>query len=200
MCHRFRNGNCATKGRTMLINVIHDQNRADRRILLQSEILEHGLEVKFWPALQEPVMVFAGINRAHKQVIRWAKEIKLPMVCIGEDDLHLTAPGAWKYFLDHIPTDFDIYLSGIYCGIIRKDRTVNDFCGLHLYIVHERFYDAFLGVSVELHLDRGLANKGKYIVCDQFCAIQRDGYSDNKKKYASYGHLLEGHKLCCDKI
>lgn len=183
-----------------MVNVIHDPKRNDRRILLESEIREQGFEVRYWPALFEPVMPFAGINKAHKQIVRWAMAEKLPMVCIAEDDVKFTDKGAWKYFIEHIPTDFDIWLAGISCGIIKADRTVRDFCGLHLYIVHERFYNQFLGVSVELHLDRGLAGKGKYMVCDPFCAIQHDGHSDNKNLFATYGHLWAPHKMCCDKL
>lgn len=183
----------------MIVNVIHDPERRDRRILLESEIREQGLEVRYWPALMVPEMVFAGINKAHKQIVRWAMQEKLPMVCIAEDDVHFTGKGAWKYFIDHIPEDFDVYLAGVSCGVIKKDRTVRDFCALHLYIVHQQFYDKFLGVSSELHLDRALADKGKFIVSKPYCAIQWNGYSDNKKKYATYDHLW-GDEFCCENI
>lgn len=184
----------------MQINIIHDSNRVDRKVLLDSEIRTHGLDVRLWPAIKDPQMTFRGINLAHKQIVRWAGLQKMPMVCIGEDDLHITGEGAWTYFVDHIPADFDLYLSCKYCGQILPDKTIKDFCGLHLYIVHERFYETFLGVNELEHLDRGLANKGKFVVAQPCCAIQYDGWSDQKGRYAAYGHLLTGLEMCCDTI
>lgn len=181
----------------MTINVIHDPRRQDRRILLESEIREHGLDVRYWNAIMDPQKSFRGISRAHKQIVRWAMTSKLPNVCIAEDDLHLVGPGAWTYFVDHIPNDYDLYLSGIYCGTIRPGNTTDDFCALHLYIVHERFYARFLGVNEDANLDRELAKMGRYVVCNPFAAVQHDGYSDNKKIFAKYGHHLKNRQLCC---
>lgn len=185
----------------MIINIIHDPHRTDRKVLLESEIREHKLNIKYWPAIKDPLRrSFVGINMAHKQVVRAARDEKLPMVCVGEDDMHLTDKGAFEYFLKNLPEDFDLYLSGIYCGKLLADGTVKDFCGLHLYIVHARFYDCFLGVDVMSNLDRGLSNRGKYVVCNPFCAIQHPGWSDNKQRFAQYDHLLQGKKMCCQDI
>jgi hypothetical protein len=189
----------------MIVNVIHDRQRADRRILLDSEIKEHGLQVRYWDAIKDPVMSFRGINLAHKQIVRDALVKKLPMVCIAEDDLHLTGPGAFRYFMEHIPTDFDLFLGGIYCGTIKPDNSVEDFCSLTLYIVHERFYVPFLGIDEKVHLDRGLARKGRFIVCNPFCALQHPGWSDNKRGYYDYGYLIQqyqdkGFGLCCNNV
>lgn len=186
----------------MIVHVIHDPNRHDRKVLIDSQIKEHGLAVQFWPSIVDPLRTFRGINLAHKQIVRWAREERLPMVCIAEDDLKITGKGCWDLFLKNIPSDFDLYLSGIYCGKIEADNTVIDFCGLHLYIVHERFYDCYLGVDEMTNIDRGMANRGRYVVSNPFCAIQYDGWSDNKRRYASYGHILpsvlRGRKLCCE--
>src|ERR1700677_1855384 len=102
----------------MIVNVIHDRARTDRYDLLQKEIETHGLTVKYWPAVKDPLnRVFVGISQAHKQIIRYAKENKLPSVCIAEDDLYFFAPGAWQYFLDNIPADYDIYLGVVFHGL-----------------------------------------------------------------------------------
>jgi hypothetical protein len=184
----------------MQINVIHNPFRTDRKVLLDSEAREHILSLRIWNSVHDELRPFRGINLAHKQIVRWARQEKLPMVCIAEDDFHLTAPGAWEYFIKNIPADFDLYLSGVYCGAVNKDNSVVDFCGLHLYIVHERFYSCYLGVDEMTNLDRGLAGRGRYIVSNPFCAIQHDGWSDNKQRYASYGHLLTNKKLCCENL
>ena len=65
-----------------------------------------------------------------------------------------------------------------------------------LYIVNERFYDTFLGLNEWNNLDRELAFKGRYVVCNPFVVTQHGGYSDNKK-YAreSYDEYLQGRKL-----
>ena len=90
--------------------------------------------------------------------------------------------------------DYDLYLGGIYYGKISEDNTVSDFAGAMLYMIHEKFYETFLTVSEEKDIDRSLANKGKYIVCNSFVAIQHNGYSDNKKK-VNYDSYLKGRIL-----
>lgn len=181
----------------MTINVIHDLHRRDRQVLLDSEIIEHGLEVKYWPAIIDPQFTARGISRAHKQIVRWAQAAGEEMVCIAEDDMHLCGPGAWQHFLNNMPTDFDLYLAGVYYGTIKGDMTVDDFCALTLYVVHERFYHQFLGIQDEQNLDRALARKGKFRVCVPFAVVQHAGYSDHKKAFRSYDHHLKGYELCC---
>jgi hypothetical protein len=179
----------------MIVNVIHDPARTDRYDLLQKEIETQGLEVRYWPAVKDPLnRVFVGISQAHKQIIRWAKENRLPSVCVAEDDLFFFAPGAWDYYLSKIPEDFDIYLGNVFHGL-NEDNTTDDWCGMTLYICHERFYDTFLGVTELNHLDRALARKGRYVVCDPMVSSQRAGFSDNKKAHDSYERYLVGRRL-----
>ena len=184
----------------MDINVIHDIRRADRYELLQEVIQEHGVKIQWWPAQFYAPASFVGVSRAHRQIVRWAKERGLPMVCIAEDDFYFTAPGAWEYYLANIPAQFDLYLSMVYAGHIQEDGTVPDFTALTLYIVSERFYDTFLAIPEFGHLDRMLSverprHGNKFVVCQPFIAQQRDGYSDQKRAYATYGHYLEGKTL-----
>jgi hypothetical protein len=178
----------------MKIHCIHDPTSKERKELVDKEIELHGLEIQFWPAIYDQLRPFVGISKAHKQIVKWARNSRLPCVCIAEDDFHLTAPGAWEFFLENIPVDYDLYLSGIYHGLI-VDHVVKDFCALHLYIVHSRFYETFLSCNEMNHLDRELCNKGKFVVCEPFAAIQHDGYSIHKKKETKYGHLLRGRSI-----
>lgn len=60
-------------------------------------------------------------------------------------------------------------------GNINLDNTVNDFSGLHFYKIKNNFYDTFLSTAEAKDIDRSLANKGKYIVCNPFSAIQHNG-------------------------
>lgn len=180
----------------MVLNIIHNPERTDRFNLLQKEIQEQELQVRMWPAIIHPLIPFAGISKAHKNIVSYAFQNDIPEICIGEDDLHFFAPGAWKYFVDNKPADFDLYLGGVFYGHIGEDSLVTDWCGMTLYIIKRRFYDTFLRLNEYNNLDRELANKGRYVVCNPFVVTQHGGYSDNKKRIQeSYDEYLTGRKL-----
>lgn len=136
-----------------------------------------------------------NINLAHKQIVEYAKLAKWPEVAIAEDDVRFFAPGAWDYFLEHKPTDYDIYLSSIYMGEIKEDNTTDYFCGFGLYICHSRFYDTFLVTDSEEHIDRSLKGKGRFVVSNPFIAEQWDGWSSNTGKEEKYGHLMNNRNI-----
>src|SRR5574338_29290 len=118
-------------------------------------------------------------------------------VLIAEDDFKLLGAGAYQYFLNNVPDDYDIYLGGIMDGSIDENNIVTDFfCGLTLYMVHERFYDKFLSIHKFGNLDRLLAGMGKFVVCNPMVVSQHGGYSDNKKQIVqSYDQKLIGRNL-----
>jgi hypothetical protein len=119
----------------------------------------------------------------------------LEEVLIAEDDVKFTAPYAFDYFLLQKPKDFDIYLGGISYGQIDSEGVTSDFSGLHLYIIKSRFYDEFLALDETIDIDRTLAGKGKFIVCNPFVAIQHNGYSDNKQRHEDLSLYFKGRKL-----
>lgn len=183
----------------MQINVIHNPESLDRMEKLQKVIDEYELDVKFWPAIIDPVMSFRGISLAHKQIVQYAKNRCLSRVCIAEDDFYFTSKQSWKYFLENIPMDYDLYLSGIYCGDIKKDNTINDFCGLHLYIVHERFYDRFLSVPNENNIDRVVGRAAdKVVVSFPFISLQHMGWSENNRQMSNYYDFLINRPVLMD--
>ena len=98
---------------------------------------------------------------------------------IAEDDIQFAAPGAFQYLKEQQPVEYGIYLGSISYGRIGNDNRVIDFSGLLLYQVHSRFYDCFLSIQSQNHLDRSLNGKGVFFVCPQFVAIEYEGYSDN---------------------
>lgn len=180
----------------MIINVIHLPEREDRLSLFQKEVKDQGLDVRYWPGIRDPLnRSFVGIAQAHKQIVSYSKKENTTCVCIAEDDVHFFAPGAWQYFLDNIPQDYDIYFGGVFWGELSEENTVVDLCGMSLYIVHERFYDTFLSLPDLNHIDRSLAGKGRYVVCDPMVVTQHGGYSDNKLRHDSYERYLVGKKL-----
>lgn len=123
------------------------------------------------------------------------QQTKSSFVFIAEDDIKFTARGAFEYFLQNEPQQYDIYLGGIIYGNINADNSVNDFAGAHLYKINKRFYNTFLSLPEEIDIDRTLANKGKFIVCKPFAAIQQNGFSDNQKKYRNYNRYLQNREL-----
>jgi hypothetical protein len=180
----------------MIANIIHNPNNEDRAKTLQAEIFRQktSFEVKIWDAIYLN-RAYRGIMQAHKQIVRYAKENNLPEVWIMEDDVRFPNIYGVEYFFQNKPKDFDLYLGGIYSGGIRPDNTVLNFSGLHCYIVNSRFYDKFLQVPENMHLDRGLGGKGKFVVCNPFAAIQHNGFSENTGKIENYDHHLKKYRI-----
>lgn len=172
------------------------RSREERLLSICKQSKEQGFAVRFWEGIFEINGV--GINKSFKKIVRWAKEQGLKMVCIGEDDLLFSAPGAWQYYLDNMPEEFDTYSGGVYSGEIKDGRIINGYSGHTLITVHERFYDFFLSVTDNDHLDRRLGNycfEKMYRVVEPFVVYQIQGYSDNFRRMAKHSSYLEGMKL-----
>lgn len=168
--------------------------REERVLSICQQSKDHGFAVRFWEGEYTP-QAFYGITASFKKIVRWAKENNLPMVTIGEDDLLFTAPGAWQYYLDNLPNEFDIYSGGIYSGQIKDGKIVNGYSGNTLITVHEKFYDFFLSVRDDYHLDRTLgtfAFEKNYRIVEPFVVIQLSGFSDNHRRGTNHeGKLLD---------
>ena len=170
--------------------------REENVLSIAAQSKTQGFSVRFWPGnTDENVFRCGNISRAFKQIVRDAKKNDLPMICIGEDDLFFTAPGAWQYYLDNMPDYFDIYSAGIYNGTLQKNRIINGYSGNTLITVHSRFYDFFLSANEDPlklglgHLDQWLGNfcfEKKYIVCLPFIVKQTPNYSENHRRVLNY--------------
>lgn len=168
--------------------LLAQDTRRERALSIVQQSKEQGFAVRFWEGVVDK-FAYIGINKAFKNIVADAKVNDFPMVCIAEDDMIFTAPGAWKYYLDNIPSSFDIYSGGIYAGQLNGNRIVNGYSGHTLITVHQRFYDFFLSVTDQDHLDRRLGNyafEKEYIVPPKFCVKQLGGYSDNHGRSATY--------------
>lgn len=174
-----------------MIHVIHNPLMEDRRLIMNYELKRQGItDFKLWPALfDKPIC--KGISRAHKQIVRYAKEHGLKEVTIFEDDVKFPAEDGYQFYLDRKPKNFDLYLGGIYRGDI-KDGKTNYFSSLHCYTVSERFYDRFLNVPESVPLDTSLLGLGEYYVCYPFAAIQYDGWSEGEMAFSKHEGLLKG--------
>lgn len=177
----------------MIINVLHLPHRTDRLIHLTEQMQSQRANFVLHDGIQN-IKPHVGISAAHRQIIRIAQAKKEPMCCVCEDDIEFSDPNAYKYFIEHLPDNFSMYMGCIYHGEIRPDNTVRDFSSLTLYIVHEKFYDTFLSVPGDIHLDRGLRGLGKFVVCNPFVCKQIDGYSDNARKMTDYNRQHMGQR------
>lgn len=172
------------------INVIFDNRHTpqDYERLIEEFKTNGVVKYKFWDAIILKHSVVASINASHKMIVRWAKENKKKQVVIAEQDLMFTCPNSWMYFLDNKPEEFDLYLWGSYI-VPLSNKCV---CGFHLYVIHEKFYDRFLSVDENLHIDTAMDDlKGDYHYCYPFPALQRPGYSaNNPGNIVNYNSIL----------
>lgn len=181
------------------IHVIHDNRRIEREEPLHMEMHNQGLsrsDYVMWPA---SVLgdVPSSINHSHKRIVEWAKIEELPMVCIAEDDLQFTATDAFEYYLKNMPKSFDLYLACTYITPVSLKKVV----GFHLYIIHQKFYDKFLNVAPNVHIDTAMDDlDGDYHFCYPFPAIQRAGFSANNMAVVNYNSVLKDEDIYGGKI
>ena len=181
-----------------IIHIIHLKGTdysADRFHSFIKEMHEQGVtEYKVWDGIHDANRV-RGISRAHKQIVQYAKEARLPEICIMEDDCIFICKGAFEYYVQNKPPEFSIYMGGCSNVLKREEDYITDFRGLTLYIINQHFYDAFLSVSETVNIDAGLKGLGKYYLCDKVVCSQRAGYSYHKKRHTDYSHLLKQYDL-----
>lgn len=187
------------------LNILHLPKRTDRLENLMKELEEQ--EITDYTIIEgiENSLVFRDISNSHKKIIRLAKQQKISNCIVAEDDIKFTSKGAWEYFLSQIPKSYDIFFASLYEGkvddnnrLLASEKQKDMLSGLTLYSISERFYDTFLNISDMNHLDKNigvLADKYEFYVCPEFCAIQMNGFSDNKKTHCNYDHYMKGRKL-----
>jgi hypothetical protein len=169
------------------LHIIHLPHRADRLTLLTNELSTQQINnFRIWDGVLDEELPCRGIIKSHKQIIFWAQQNGLKEICIAEDDIQFSIPGAFSYFIERTPATFDLYLGGILWGNIHDDQTVTDFAGTMLYIAKEQFYETILNLPEDKDYDRQLAGLGQYCVCSPMVAFQFSGYSDNKKCYIDF--------------
>lgn len=180
----------------MTLNCLNLVHRTDRRDNAIKEFQKQNIiDYQFWTPIPHET-AFISISKSHKMIVQDAKNKGLSMCAVCEDDIEFADEGAWQYFIDNIPNDFDLYLASIYWGEIKPDKTVDDFSAMTLYIIHSRYYDTFLSTPEIGHIDRSQKERGKFVVCDLFTAFQIEGYSDNVKRETNYfQQYLHGRKF-----
>ena len=170
------------------LHIIHLAARTDRMETLCKELAaQEIINYQIWPGIIG-TPTYKGVASAHHQIVAFADEKQLESVVIAEDDIRFTAPGAYRYFLDQTPADYDLYLGGITWRSPGDEKRTQKFAGLTLYKIKQRFYKTFLSAGSDDHLDRSLSDLGKFMVCDPLVAKQYPGYSDNEGRDVNYEH------------
>lgn len=184
--------------------VISLPERTDRREHVKKELDYFGWDFNFIDGVRK-TPVHLGIAEAHKKCIKLAKDLNLPYICILEDDVLFQSKEKTKDYLNlafaNVPDDFDILLGGYYTGALLKRgkywNEIGQFCGLHFYIVAEKFYNRILEYTDNGHIDRYMNEdeRTKVYCTEKFFAIQLDGWSDNTNKNTTYSATLNKKML-----
>lgn len=180
-----------------ILNAISLPHRTDRLQSFLEQMNRQNIAFKMWEGNTDTDNPIININKAHKKIIRDAKEKNLPRVHVCEDDVLFSCDGAWKYYLSKIPSSFDFYCGVIYYGKWNDDgRIIKARSGiLTLYTIHSKFYDDFLSIDNSVNLDWGLGELVKtkeLYACLPFVVKQISGYSDHFKKVQDYSDYEAG--------
>lgn len=188
-----------------ILNIISLPHRLDRQQSYMEEMNRQNIAYKVWPGVTtyKEYTSHRNISLSHKEIVRDAKIKGLPKVIIAEDDIRFSSAGAWKYYLENTPKEFDLYAGVIYAGEVdpQTNRIISTkgMSGTNtLYTISEKFYDFFLMTDESKHLDRELGRFGnikQYYVCNPMVCYQSGGYSDNHRKELTYETYLENIKL-----
>ena len=187
-----------------IINVINLEHRELRLQQFHEQSVKEQFGYRVWPGIICRGNNKQGINRAHKQIVQYAKDNNLSFVVIAEDDCRFFGDGgAWRYFLNNIPNDYDIYFSMFYaCDTMVEDRIMDVFSGMTMYMVNQRFYDVFLSLPDDCHIDREMlgpiAKNYLFMVCPQVICEQDGSRSDNTQTTMNYRPFLKGRKIFGD--
>jgi hypothetical protein len=157
---------------------------------------KHDIEFELWDAIIDKKTVVESISASHKMIVQYAKDNGLSEICIAEQDLYFTCLGAWEYFISNKPAEYSIYIGGNYL-INDPDKyepplvKVKEYVGNQLIVVAEKYYDTFLSVPDNAHIDVAQRGLGDFYVCFPMVALQRPGFSANAQTKVNYNTILK---------
>lgn len=183
---------------TEIVNTINLLHREDRLLSISKQAKEQGFALRIWEGVID-TPPHKGINEAYRRIVKDALFNNLPRVTIMEDDCVYSAPLAFKYYIDNIPEDFDIYLGMVYSAEVKNNRIMNGYSGNTLITISNQFMPIFLSMPPDAHPDRWcgqFAFERKYYVCHPWVCKQLNGISDNKGgRHFNYDVYLEGKEF-----
>ena len=181
-------------------NILYDDRRFEHFPLIVEEMKRQNIVNYKWVS---PIMsnsVVKSINLSQKSIVQKAKDNGEEMVCIMEQDIMFPSEKGWQYFLDNIPKDFDVYIGGSYLIDNRYEYKaplvkVKEWVGNHCIIIHEKYYDKFLGLPQDAHVDTANKDLGDFYVCYPYPALQRQGFSSNNMCEVNYNSMLQPENI-----
>lgn len=180
------------------VHTINLDKREDRLLSICKQAKQQDFAIKIWHGAQGDIP-YKNINKAFKNIVRYAKENNLEKVIIAEDDCVFHSFQSFDYFIKNIPEKYHLYLGMVYSAQVDENhRILNGYSGNTLVCIHNSFYDFFLSAPCDVHLDRwcGMhAFEKIYYVCHPFVCKQLNGYSDNRRMNSTYDALLEGKEF-----
>lgn len=178
----------------MIAHVIVNPFRPHTNTTLCDELERQGINAKIWQCINDSNNVVRSINLSHKQIVQFAVDHHLPQICIMEEDVWFPAKNGWQYFQQNIPEKFDLYLGGAYgLNYVALNNIqanpgaveINNFAGLHCYIINSSYYVKFLSLPEDKHID-DQPGFGRFFVCSPFAALQHPGWSCNARQFVDY--------------
>ncbi len=181
-------------------NILYDDRRFEDFPMIVEEMKRQGITDYKWA---NPVMcdnVVKSINLSQKLIVQKAKDAGEEMVCIMEQDIQFPSPNGWRYFLDNMPKEFDVYIGGTY---LMDNRIVweaplvkvKEWIGNHCIIIAKKYYDTFLSLPDDKHIDTENRGLGEFFVCYPFPALQRSGFSANNMCEVNYNSILQAKDI-----
>lgn len=188
------------------LNILHlkftgnsqlDKVCEERYNLLMQELSKAGVgNYALWNGFYEKGNTKKAIHLGHRQIVQFAKDNHYEYCLIAEDDIVFTHPDSYRYFLQQVPSEYDLFMGLVYSGEIKDNKVMNGFSGgLSLYRINRCFFEEFLSMPVDTHIDRQLGltcYKNRYYVTPKYCVEQRGLYSFQLRKPMNYKPYLDG--------
>lgn len=190
----------------MIIHVLVDPNRPVTNETLDREIRGQGNGYAWFKAdcIADANSAVRSINISHKNIVLMAKYSHYEEVMIIEEDIMFTDHGSLDFFIANKPVIYDLYLGGAYAlNQAARERLekegpgaheIHNFVGLHCYMIHSRYYDKFLSLPEDQHIDNQ-PGMGLFFVCYPFVALQHPGWSSNNRKPVDYNRTITPEML-----
>jgi len=186
------------------IHVIHindadNKHSIRRKKQFTKEFINQGTEYKIVDAVVDKDIPRLGCTKSHKKIVRYARNHNLPFIVIAEDDIVFSDKNSYQFYIDNMPKEFDIYFGMIYHGKTTETGFLRStFHGTTMYCVHNRFYDEFIALDENNHLDIILGQlvfKKLFYVCLPMVCYQSDTFSFVKNGVYDVNVLAKGLKF-----
>jgi GR25 family glycosyltransferase involved in LPS biosynthesis len=184
--------------------IINLKERVDRKLYILEEIKKlTGLSYEIVEAIRDETKTcFAS----HIKCIQQAKDNSLPYVLILEDDAMFTDDSIARFnsAFDEIQSQqWDMLYLGANLNSAAHSITpsllkLSGAYTTHAYMVHERFYDTILNLTLDVEIDvcySKLMSKHNVFMCDPIIAYQLPSHSDIQDGFRDYNSAIHNNYL-----